>query len=36
MPARFVVSPAIPGIVDQPGWARLDETEAFVYKLQSE
>lgn len=32
-PAKFVVSPAIPGIVDQPGWERLGATDAFVYRL---
>ena len=33
-PARFVVSPAMPGIVDQPGWERLGSTEAFVFDLK--
>lgn len=32
-PAKFVVSPAIPGIVDQPGWERLGNTPAFIYRL---
>ncbi len=32
-PAKFVISPAIPGIVDQPGWERLGGTDAFVYKF---
>jgi len=32
-PAQFVISPAIPGIVDEPGWTRVANTEAFIYKL---
>lgn len=32
-PAQFVISPAIPGIVDEPGWMRVGDTEAFIYKL---
>ena len=32
-PAQFVISPAIPGIVDQPGWTRVGNTEAFIYRL---
>jgi len=30
-PAKFVVSPAIPGIVDQLGW--LGATDTFVYRV---
>ena len=33
--ARFVISPAIPGIVDQPGWERVGATQAFIYRLRS-
>lgn len=32
-PAQFVISPAIPGIVDQPGWTRAGNSEAFIYEL---
>jgi hypothetical protein len=32
-PAQFVISPAISGIVDQPGWTRIGNTEAFIYEL---
>ena len=32
-PAKFVISPAIPGVVDQPGWQRVGSTDAFIYKL---
>ena len=32
-PAHFVISPAIAGVVDQPGWERVGSTEAFIYRL---
>jgi hypothetical protein len=31
---RMVVSPCIPGVVDQPGWQQLGATGAYAYRLR--
>jgi hypothetical protein len=31
----FVVSPAIPGVVDQPGWRELGRSSVFAYSLST-
>ena len=32
--AVMVVSPCIPGVVDQPGWRQLGETDVFAYRFR--
>jgi len=30
----FVVAPCLPGVVDQPGWRKLDDTGTFAYRVR--